>query len=303
VAPLPDAAAVVAGVRRVGHRPDLVHAHVFTAALAAVPTARLLGVPLVVSEHYSGFARGDVPRRARAAASVAYRAADAVCPVSASLWGTLAGLVPAARTRVMPNPVDEGLFALAEPGPTSGPARILVVASLVPVKGVDGLIDAVGIVAGRRRDFRLTVIGDGPQRAAYERRVGDAGLGELVRLVGRRTRHEVARAMQEADLCVAPSRWETFSVAVAEALCRGLPVLATRVGALPELVDETSGVLVAPDDPAALADGLDGMLEALGRFDRLAISRRAVERWGARNVGARWSELYLELAARKDRRR
>jgi glycosyltransferase involved in cell wall biosynthesis len=109
--------------------------------------------------------------------------------------------------------------------------------------------------------------------------------------------------MQEADLLVAPSRWETFSVAVAEALCRGLPVLATRVGALPELVDETSGILVDPHDPTALAASLDEMLDGLGRFDRSMISRRGIARWGAGGVGARWSELYAELASNQGGRR
>jgi len=305
LAPLRDCAAVMAGLRRLrdaGFRPDLVHAHVFTAALAALPSARLLGVPLVVSEHYSGLARGEVARRSRAAAAIAYRAADVVCPVSSSLEATLAGLAPGARMQVMPNPVDERLFALADRAPTSGPVRILVVASLVPVKGVDGLIEAVGMLASRRRDFLVTVIGDGPQRRAYERRALEAGVGDLVRIVGRKARPEVAQAMQGADLLVAPSRWETFSVAVAEALCRGLPVVATRVGALPELVDEASGTLVEPDNPTALAAAIDDVLDAVGRFDRSAISRRAVERWGAGRVGASWGELYADLAARKSRR-
>jgi glycosyltransferase involved in cell wall biosynthesis len=301
--PLRDAAAVAAGVgrlRRAGFRPELVHAHVFTAALAAVPTARLLGVPLVVSEHYSGFARGDVPKRARMAASVAYRSAQAVCPVSASLEATVAGLTSAARTHVIPNPVDEKVFAFADPVPRTGPARILTVASLVPVKGVDVLIDAIGITVTRRRGFRVTVIGDGAERVAYERRAADAGAGDLIRFVGHRTRHDVAAAMRESDLFVAPSRWETFAVAVAEALCAGLPVLATRVGALPELVNGASGTLVEPDQPAALAAALNDMLDSLGRFDRSAISRRAIERWGAGRIGARWSELYAELGARRD---
>jgi glycosyltransferase involved in cell wall biosynthesis len=191
--------------------------------------------------------------------------------------------------------VDEGVFKLGDRRADSGPARILVVASLVPVKGVDGLIDAVALLAQRRRDFHVTVIGDGPHRAAYERKLIGARADDLVRLVGSQPRNEVARAMRQADLLVAPSRWETFSVAVAEALCCGLPVLASRVGALPELVDDASGALVEPDDPHALATALERMLDDRERFDREAIRRRAVQHWGSRRVGALWSELYAEF--------
>jgi len=296
-----DLAGVATGIRRlraIGFRPELLHAHVFGAALASVPAARMLRIPLVVSEHYSGLARGDVGRRGRLAASIAYRSADAVCPVSASLRDTVAGLAPRARLLVMPNPVDERRFSPPEAGRKEGPVRVLVVAALVPVKGVDVLIEAVSGLAARRRDLRVTIIGDGPERSAYVRRVQEAGMGELIQLAGRRSRAEVAEAMQDADLLVAPSRWETFSVSVAEALCSGLPVLGTRAGALPELVDESNGRLVEPGDPVALAAALDDMLDTLTRYDRADIAQRAAGRWGAESVGRRWSELYAELAER-----
>ena len=301
-----NSAGVAKGVghlRRGGFRPELVHAHVFSAALAVTPAARLLGAPLVVSEHYSGLARSDFSRHDRLAASLAYRAAAVVCPVSASLQDTLAGLAPNARFQVVPNPVDDRVFAPPKPASREGPVRVLVVASLVPVKGVGGFIEAVGRLALRRRDLYVTVIGDGPERSSYERKVRAAGVGDVLRLAGRQSRQEVARAMRESDLLVAPSKWETFSVAVAEALCCGLPVLATRVGALPELVDESSGRLVEPGDPAAMAAALDGMLDAVGQFDRAAISTNAIERWGAARIGARWDELYRQLTARTGRQR
>jgi glycosyltransferase involved in cell wall biosynthesis len=294
-------ASAVLRLRRRGFRPDLIHAHVYTAALAAVPAARASRVPLVVSEHYSGLARAEVPRRERLAAMVAYRAADVVCPASESLRRQLFKFAPGARMQVMPNPVDERRFALPEPAPESGPPRVLTIASLLPIKGVDVLIEAVSAVVADRRDWQLTVIGDGPARSTYEQSVRNAGVGDLIRFVGRRSRDEVAHAMQEAAFLVAPSRWETFSVAVAEALCCGLPVVASRVGALPELVNESNGRLVEPDHPAALAPALADMLDAYKRFDRRAIASEAAERWGARRVGARWSELYEELAAPNSR--
>jgi alpha-1,6-mannosyltransferase len=107
------------------------------------------------------------------------------------------------------------------------------------------------------------IAGDGPQRSALERRAGDAP----VRFVGHVEEHELAELRAGAALALAPSRSaETFGLAAAEAMAAGLPVVASRVGALPELVDPDS--LVAPGDARALA-------EAIGRFagDRAAGAR------------------------------
>jgi glycosyltransferase involved in cell wall biosynthesis len=123
------------------------------------------------------------------------------------------------------------------------------------------------------------------------------GLSDLVEFRGRRERAEVAAALREADLLAVPSRWETFSVATAEALCSGLPVLATDVGALPELVDEASGVLVAPGDARALAGGLERMLDTARGHDRAAIAARAAERYGRDAVGRAWNDVYRGLAS------
>lgn len=299
---LRDLAGLLAATRRLhqgGFRPQILHAHVHNAGLAALPVARALGIPLVVSEHFSGVALGKVRGRARLAASVAYRRADLVCPASESLRAALERMAPGTRTRVVSNGVATDLFKPAEPGTAAHrvPRRILAVTSLVPVKGVDTLIEAMALLRPRREDVRLRVVGDGPRRAEYERLARARGVSERIELVGRLPREGVAAAMRDAELLVVPSRWETFSVATAEALCCGLPVLATRVGALPELVDGSSGRLVEPGEPGALAAGIESMLDSSGAFDRAAIARRAAERWSSEAVAAAWGRVYAELTA------
>jgi glycosyltransferase involved in cell wall biosynthesis len=156
----------------------------------------------------------------------------------------------------------------------------LVVARLAPEKGVDVAIDAC-----RLAGMPLVVAGDGPERAALERRAGEgtggnrdaggnrgegasrgAGAGG-VRFVGHVEDRELAALRAGAAIALAPSRsGETFGLAAAEAMAAGLPVVASRVGALPELVDPDA--LVAPGDAAALA----------GAIARLAGDRAAGER-------------------------
>ena len=103
--------------------------------------------------------------------------------------------------------------------------------------------------------------------------------------------------MREASVLVLPSRVETFGAVVAEALVSGLPVVSTSVGAIPELVDERSGRLVPPNDPAALADALDDMLEGLGTFDARAIAEAASGRYSLEVVGGRLAGIYEAVVA------
>jgi glycosyltransferase involved in cell wall biosynthesis len=109
--------------------------------------------------------------------------------------------------------------------------------------------------------------------------------------------------MRNADLFVLPSLTETFSVATAEALCAGVPVLVTRCGGPEEFVDEQCGMLVSPGDVQALADGLNSMLNRLNTFDREAISRAAAAKFRHEAVGSKLNGVYHELIAARARTR
>jgi glycosyltransferase involved in cell wall biosynthesis len=164
------------------------------------------------------------------------------------------------RVHVLAPPLREGLT-----GPqvdVAGGSYALFVGRLSPEKGVDVAIDAC-----RMAGIALVVAGDGPERAALETRAGDAP----VRLAGRVDDDEHERLRRGAALALAPSRsGESFGLAAAEAMAAGLPVAASRVGALPELVDDDA--LVAPGDARALAEAIA----------RLAGDRAAGERGRAR---------------------
>ncbi|MCF6744537.1 glycosyltransferase family 4 protein [Blastococcus sp. KM273128] len=168
--------------------------------------------------------------------------------------------------------------------PSAGGGRLLCVGTLAPVKGQDLLVAALGGLAGL--PWWCTLVGSRDRcprfTAALERRVAAAGLGDRVRITGVRTGEALRRTFQEADLLVVPSRAETYGMVVAEALAAGLPVLATRVGGLPESLGGTAaglpGFLVPPDDDAALRAALAAWLtdRALrGRLRDAALLRRA----------------------------
>jgi glycosyltransferase involved in cell wall biosynthesis len=165
------------------------------------------------------------------------------------------------------------------------------------VKGVPHLLRAA---AEMRDTVTLELIGDGTRRAEYEALASTLQLGARFR--GRVAKADVVRAMHQADVLAVPSATETFGLVAAEALACGLPVVASRVGALPELVTPDAGVLVAPGDPAALAAGLH---DALARRDALAgeaVAARIRERFGPDAVGDAWRAVYDDALSAGSRR-
>jgi glycosyltransferase involved in cell wall biosynthesis len=273
-----------------GWSPDVIHTHSFLATLAAVPLRR----PIVYSEHWSAFLPESADRLSapmRLAARLALHRADLVLPVSADLRDELARLAPRAQMRVVSNVVDERVF---HPGGAPGQGRLLTAGLLNDGrKGVDLVLEAL---ARADFDLRLEIAGDGEKRAEYERLARNLGLARVVTFRGLLSKPELAESMRGAGLFVLGSRWENNPCVVLEALASGLPVVANRVGGLPELIDETNGVLVESPEPARFAAGI---AEALERpFDRADIARRARERFGREAVADRLRAAYEEALAR-----
>ena len=152
----------------------------------------------------------------------------------------------------------------ADPVPLDAPA-LLAVCRLEPQKGVDVAIRALDEIPGAH----LVVLGEGPQRAELER------LGpDRVHLLGRVP--DVAAWLRRADVLVHPVRWEGFGLAVLEAMLAGLPVVATNVSSLPELVRD-AGILVSPDDPSALATAVNSLLADPADFGERGLARARAE--------------------------
>lgn len=296
---VPRALALLAGARRRGQGPAVIHAHVFAAGLLGVILGAAARVPVVVSEHFSAVQLGTLTRAERRIARIAYGRATIVCPVSAALRDAIRPLAPAARFEIVPNIVDTAVFTPGDAPSVRREPQLLFVGLLDEVKDVAGLLRAFATVREHHPGARLDVVGDGPRRAAYEALTAELGLDDAVRFHGRLPRTAIAPLMRAADALLLPSVTETFGIVVIEALACGLPVVATRVGALPELVDADAGVLVDPGDPQALAAGIESLLAGLDGYDRAALAARTRARYGVAAVAGRWREVYRQaLAAR-----
>jgi glycosyltransferase involved in cell wall biosynthesis len=192
----------------------------------------------------------------------------------------------------VPNVVDTDVFVpAAERRPSSVP-RLVTVGSLIERKGHRHLIAALARLCERGCHLTLEIIGDGPLRQELKRFADELGVADAITFAGAQPKSVVAAAMRGADAFVLPSLWENLPCSVLEAMSAGLPVVATRVGGVPEVVDRRAGVLVNPGSPDALADGLHQLTTNVGQYDRQRLRERAVAEFGYDAIARRWANLY-----------
>lgn len=159
-----------------------------------------------------------------------------------------------------------------EGAPSARGARKLVfVGRLVPRKGVAVLIDALARVRALGHDVELDIVGEGPERQRLEATVAQRGFGEIVRFHGVLDEAGVAEVLRQSDLLVVPSHSEGLPVVIMEAMASGLPVVASAVDGIPELVQHgLTGLLVPPDDARQLADAIGTLLNQPAMARRMA---------------------------------
>lgn len=147
--------------------------------------------------------------------------------------------------------------------PYDGPPRLLFVGRLSGVKGVPVLLEALARLAPTHPELRVTLIGDGPDRAALEGEAAERGVADRCDFVGFRSQAEVAEALTQHSALVLPSFAEGLPVVLMEALASARPVVTTRIAGVAELVEDgVNGRVVAPGDVAALTDALADVLAA-----------------------------------------
>lgn len=284
-------------------RPELVHTHLGSADLLGGPAARSLGIPSVATIH-SHAPPSTARDRAKARVTTAARRASAARVIAVSESARAAYLAAgAAPERVVV--IHNGILGRAEPGAGVrvrselglGAHDIVaaMVSSLRPEKGHDVALDTVRALLGSFPTLRLVVVGDGPLRSSLERAA--ATLGGRVVVAGYRP--DILAVLDAVDVLVQPSRADAFPTAVLEAMAGSVPVVATDVGGISELVRHgVTGTLVAgPPLAATFAAALAPLLEDRERRQRLGSAGRT--RFDQEFTAARWvrrlREVYVEV--------
>jgi len=274
-------------------RADVVHTHLVHADLYGGVAARLRGARVVTTKHNDDPFRGG-PFRFVERGLV--RLADRVVAITDALRAfTIERVgVPAEKVQTIHYGLDGLPAAWGDnpPDDVPGDARVLLAVSrLTAQKGIDVAIRALAELPA---DTVLVVLGEGPERGALERLARELGVEQRVFLLGRVP--DVAAWLRRARVYVHPARWEGFGLGVLEAMLAGLPVVASNVSSLPELVrDGQTGLLVPADDAAALTGAI---VDAFERPDLGSAGvARARQEFSVARMADRTAALYADLAS------
>lgn len=287
-------------------RPNVLHAHWWLPdGLVGALASLLTRVPLVVTTHGTDVEMLRRTRWARPLARFVFGRARAITCGSTYLHEQLVelGAADAARVSVVPMPVGPE-FGVQSPKETfrsqtfenRAANSVLTVARLTTQKSIDTLLDAMAQLRERGCTARLTIIGDGPERAALEQRARELALGEYVEFLGALAQQELPRHYAAATVFVLPSMREGMGLVFVEALLCGTPVIGTRSGGIPDIVkDGETGLLVPERDPTALANAIQKMLDEPNLARQLAENGRA---WAqAHYTGAPVARQFAQLYA------
>jgi len=260
---------------------DLIHAHgPLPCGHAAMLVSAELNIPYVVSVHgLDAFSTVQVRGRAgewcRRISQRVYRSSRrAICISEHVREAVLEGSGGSCRTSVVYNGVDPELFAPV-PDPTSAAPVVLSVGTLIPTKGHAVLIRAAAALAGQLPELCWEIIGDGPERAGLQTLSSQLRVTEKVRFLGRKSRKQVAAAMQRCTLFALPSRYEGLGCVYLEAMSSGKPPIGCRGQGIAEVIRHGSnGLLVGPDNDKELALAIAMLLKDETRRGNISIAAR-----------------------------
>ena len=283
--------------RALARTADVVHAQSFASVLPCALAVAGRRVPLVATFHTSHFLRRAERPLWRPVLARLVRMPDHSLAASREIASVAESLAPGTRVEALTNGVDTSLFRPVEPAlpPAQGP-RIVVPRRLFAKNGVGDYIRALPDIVEAVEGVESVLIGDGPERETIETMIRERGLEESVRMLGARPHHEMPALLSSAELAVFPSHMEATSVAALECMACEVPVAASRVGGLPEIVDESVGALFEPRNPRDMARTVIGLLQADDLENRGRTARRRVmNRWSNDRLADRHLEIYGSL--------
>ncbi len=286
--------------------PDLVHAH--NALFAGVLGSRIrtkFGIPYVITEHSSAYARGLISECQIQYIREAFLNADRRLVVSSCLGRLLERFLgnDVRPWTCVPNILDE-TFAkevLIQKPEQHGknPFRFLTIGRLFEGKGIRGLLNAFASKFRGENAVQLKVGGEGPLRKQLQRQANRLGIDNQVSFLGELAREQVLLEMQSCHTFVLPSHYETFGVVLIEALSCGKPVISTKCGGPEEIVNPQNGMLVRNKNIPALGEAMEAMRMNIDRYDNAWIQKDCTSRFGQSAVVGKLSDIYTEVCQQR----
>jgi len=284
-------------------RVDIVHTHSSKAGFLGRLAAQMAGVPHIVhTPHghvFEGYFSPVATRAFIALERLAARWTDRIITLSdeEARDHLKLGIGRLKQFVTIPSGVDlEPVTAAPPVRLVSGGLVIGAVARLVPIKGLQHLVDAAPEILRQCSDARFLLVGDGEMRPALEAQARALGLSDRIVFAG--YREDIPSVIAGMDIVALPSINEGMGRVLVMAMALGKPIVATKVGGVPELLGEgDAGVLVPPGDPRALADAICALLENPARAHALGeAGRRRAPRYSVETMVSALAKLYQEVA-------
>lgn len=278
--------------------PDCVHVHVpWKAGLIAMWMKKEFGKDFIVTEHwgiYNSVIDHNYYSKSRLEQTLlknCFQSAKAFVSVSEFLAGGVERIANKKADDIIPNVVDTTLFFQNEVKYSK--FTFVHVSNMAPLKNVKGIIDAFKQVSERNKSEEIQLVLIGNKDHEYVKYAGSLGLlNSSVFFRGEIAYDEVAKEMQRSHCFILNSIMENSPCVIGEALCCGLPVIATNVGGVPELVNQSNGRLVSPNNVEELAKAIEEVMNNYSYFNTKSIAEEASQKFSYSAISGKFDELY-----------
>ena len=279
-------------------KPGIIHVHILTRlGLIALWQKRLYGTPYIITEHWSRYLPGND------FSGILRKLLTKTIVKHASSVTTVTDILAKAMQNhglhndnyvVVPNVVDINAFK-PHPHHNEVPKIVHVSCFENKSKNITGLIDAYQILEDRNLVFQCVFIGDGIDFAMIQEYVKKLKHQENLRFTGILEGQDYINELASSDFLVLPSNYETQGVVILEAFACGMPVVSTNVGGIPEIVDESNGILVPPQDPEKLADAMQTMLQTYLNYEVDILRDGIIKKFSNETVGKLLNHIYHNI--------
>ena len=285
-----------------GQEADVLHAQDIASVLPCIIAKRRRKTPIVTTYHTSHFLKRAKSLFWRPVFRTFLRMADHNLAASAEIASVGKNIAPQVDVEPLTNGVDTSIFRKIDPilpHLEEGGYRLIIPRRLFSKNGVEYFVRALPMIRDAV-NVEAIVVGDGPERGRLESLAGKLGVTDHLTFMGVCPHDKMPGLLSSSDLAVFPSLMEATSIAALESMACEVPVAASRIGGLPEILDHEVGALFEPADPESLAETVIALLKG-GQLRKLGLEarKRVVERWSNERLTDRHLEIYEDLLARR----
>jgi glycosyltransferase involved in cell wall biosynthesis len=278
-------------------RPDVIHVHsMIDAGIAAMYCKARYNIPYVVTEHSTSFARNLLSQRELRLIRIIAEQSDMNIAVSTP-FANLLREKTGQEWKVIPNIVHEQFFRKINNIVDRSSFRFINVCYLTEKKRVDLLVKAFFSTFRGNPRIQLCIGGVGDQLFSLKQLTSNLGLDGQVVFLGALSRNQVMDEVENADVFVLSSEFETFGVVLIEAMALGKPVISTRSGGPEDIVEDYNGILVPINDEKALGDAMRYMIDNYQKYNPQNIQQKCHDKFSEASVVRRLAHMYRQVLA------